>query len=210
MRVYEVMLRIEADEDCLPEHIERELYDGCADASFSFDVENVESKFSTFAEVYRLAQQIHAGQKDKIGVAYIEHVHAVALGLEPFGLELQMAGLLHDSIEDGDGWTAEKLLEVGVQSRVVPIVEAVTNEPGLPYAEKISRITASREATLVKTADNAHNSREDRLARMDDEEARSRRREKYRKARQKLWPAVEKDEVRKILEIVNPGLLGEL
>lgn len=209
MRVYEVRLRIEADDDCRPEHIKRELHDGCAETSFSFDIESVDPKFSTFADVYRLAQQIHAGQKDKIGVPYIEHVHAVALGLEPFGLEVQMVGLLHDSIEDGEGWTAERLRNVGIQSRVVAAVEAVTNVKGETYSERISRITKSRWATLTKVSDNAHNSREDRLAKLD-QETRARLRGKYYKARQKLWAAVEKDEIRKILEIVNPDLLGEL
>ncbi len=110
------------------------------------------------SEVDLLAERVHAGQADKIGVPYIEHVRAVAAGLAPFGDELVMAGLLHDVVEDTD-WTAEKLASAGIPERVVEIVEAVTNQAGMTYAEKIRHITADLSATLVKISDNAHNSR---------------------------------------------------
>jgi (p)ppGpp synthase/HD superfamily hydrolase len=90
-------------------------------------------------------------------------VRAVAAGLAPFGDELVMAGLLHDIIEDTD-WTADRLLEEGIPPRVVSAVEAVTNQRGMPYEEKIRRIVRDSDATLVKIADNAHNSRPDRAA----------------------------------------------
>ena len=73
-------------------------------------------------EVDALAANAHAGQQDKIGVSYIEHVRAVAAGLIPFGDELVMAGLLHDILED-TAWTCKRLREAGVPGRVVEIVE---------------------------------------------------------------------------------------
>lgn len=105
------------------------------------------------SEVDALAAEAHAGQVDKIGVPYISHVRAVAAGLAPFGDDLTMAGLLHDIVEDTD-WTAERLREAGIPAHVVDLVEAVTNVPGMPYEEKIARITANPHATLVKIADN--------------------------------------------------------
>ncbi len=117
----------------------------------------------TVAEVDALAAAAHVGQVDKVGVPYIEHVRAVAAGLAPFGDHLVMAGLLHDVIEDTD-WTAEQLREAGVPDRVVCAVEAVTNQQGVPYEVKVRRIALNRDATLVKIADNAHNSRPDRSA----------------------------------------------
>ena len=39
-------------------------------------------------EVDFMADCAHAGQVDKIGVPYIEHVRAVAAGLAPFGDDL--------------------------------------------------------------------------------------------------------------------------
>ncbi len=159
-------------------------------------------------EIEILAEGAHAGQTDKIGVPYIEHVRAVAAGLRPFGDELVMAGLLHDLLEDTD-WTAERLRKTGVPARVVEIVEAVTNQAGMTYAEKIRRITADPQATLVKVADNAHNSHPDRAAQLPAEK-RERLATKYRSARAELWSAANRNDVETILRIVNPSLLSEL
>ncbi|MFE3429838.1 HD domain-containing protein [Streptomyces sp. NPDC059171] len=160
------------------------------------------------AEVDALAFAAHAGQFDKIGVPYIEHVRAVAAGLAPFGDDLVMAGLLHDVIEDTD-WTAEQLREAGVPDRVVCAVEAVTNQRGVPYEVKVRRIALNRDATLVKIADNAHNSRPDRAAQLP-EGKRARLAAKYRSARDVLWTAAGALDVATIINIVNPSLLDEL
>lgn len=162
----------------------------------------------TVNEVDFMADCAHAGQVDKIGVPYIEHVRAVAAGLAPFGEELVMAGLLHDIVEDTD-WTAEKLREAGIPAHVVSIVEAVTNQPDVPYKEKISRIVGDRNATLVKIADNAHNSHPDRAAQLPDEK-RVRLAAKYRTARDILWAAADDRDIEAVVRIVNPSLLDEL
>ncbi|MGW2693646.1 HD domain-containing protein [Streptomyces sp. NPDC001296] len=162
----------------------------------------------TVEEVDDFAAEAHAGQVDRIGVPYIEHVRAVAAGLTPFGPELVMAGLLHDVIEDTD-WTAEQLKAVGVPARVVAVVETVTNQPGVLYGEKIKRITSNRDATLVKIADNAHNSHPDRAARLPAEQ-RDRLAAKYRQVRDTLWAAADSKHIEVILSIVNPSLLAEL
>lgn len=130
------------------------------------------------------------------------------LGLEPLGPHLAMAGLLHDVIEDTP-WTAEQLRAAGVPDRVVSVVEAVTNTPGTAYEEKIRRITADPDATLVKIADNAHNSRSDRAAALPPDQ-RERFAAKYRAARETLWAAADPEHVATILRIVNPELLQEL
>jgi (p)ppGpp synthase/HD superfamily hydrolase len=159
-------------------------------------------------EVDFMADCAHAGQVDKIGVPYIEHVRAVAAGLAPFGDELVMAGLLHDIIEDTD-WTAEQLREAGIPKSVVSVVEAVTNQRGVPYDEKIRRIVSDRHATLVKISDNAHNSHPDRAAQLPKEK-RARLAEKYRTARDTLWAAADGQDIEAIVTIVNPSLLDEL
>ncbi|MEV0093853.1 HD domain-containing protein [Streptomyces sp. NPDC050738] len=159
-------------------------------------------------EVDALVGTAHAGQVDKIEVPYVDHVRAVAAGLVPFGPELEMAGLLHDIVEDTD-WTAERLRSSGIPDRVVEIVEAVTNQPGMSYELKIQRITRSRDATLVKIADNAHNSIPERAARLPAPE-RTRLAAKYRAAREVLWAAADVAEIESIVTIVNPALLPEL
>jgi hypothetical protein len=162
-------------------------------------------KTLTVAEVEQLAREAHAGQVDKIGVPYFEHVRAVADGLAPFGAELEMAGLLHDVVED-TGWTFQGLLDAGVPAAVLGVVDLVTNRKGENYQSKIHRITTNRGALLTKIADNAHNSREDRAAQLP-EATRERLRGKYAKARQVLWGNAFPEEVQTVVGIVNPGLL---
>ena len=167
-----------------------------------------QTRLLSVSEVDALAAEAHAGQVDKSGVPYIEHVRAVAAGLAPFGDELVMAGLLHDIIEDTD-WTADQLREAGIPERVVSVVEAVTNQKGVPYEEKIRRIMTSSDATLVKISDNAHNSHPDRAAQLP-EEKRARLAAKYRAARDVLWDAADDRDIEAIVRIVNPSLLVEL
>ncbi|MFE6892078.1 HD domain-containing protein [Streptomyces sp. NPDC057694] len=160
------------------------------------------------ADVDALAAAAHVGQVDKIGVPYIGHVRAVAAGLAPFGDELVMAGLLHDVLEDTDV-SADDLLQRGVPARVVEIVKAVTNQANMAYGEKICRITADPQATLLKIADNAHNSHPDRAAQLPADK-RERLAAKYRAARAELWPAAGRADIEAVVSIVNPALLAEL
>ncbi|CUM37144.1 Guanosine-3',5'-bis(Diphosphate) 3'-pyrophosphohydrolase [Streptomyces venezuelae] len=119
-----------------------------------------------------------------------------------------MAGLLHDVIED-TAWTAERLRAAGIPDRVVAVVEAVTNRPGLSYEAKLHLIAQDPDATLVKIADNAHNSRQDRAAELPPAR-RERLAAKYRGARDILWAGVDAERVATVLSIVNPALLTEL
>ncbi|GAA1956957.1 HD domain-containing protein [Kitasatospora viridis] len=162
----------------------------------------------TVAEVDALAERAHAGQLDKVGVPYIEHVRAVAHALEPFGPYAQMAGLLHDVIEDTD-WTADRLRAAGVPAVVVDTVVAVTKQPGVAYEEMIRAIAGKPRATLVKIADNAHNSLASRAAALPEAD-RARMAAKYRAARELLWPAAPQVDVATIVGRVNPELLAEL
>lgn len=202
-----MLLRVEAGDGIDARRVTEEIYDACDEVPFGFDVERVDSKLTTLAEVDRLAEQLHAGQMDKGGVPYVEHVRAVAAGLTPFSPQLQMAGLLHNVIEDTD-WTAEMLRQAGVEGRVVRLVELVSRVPGEDYMDRVREIAADPQATLLKISDNAHNSREDRAIKLPDKNRT--RLDRYRKARQILWPMAEKHEIEEILKIVNPGLLPEL
>lgn len=60
-----------------------------------------------------LARVAHRGQKDKIDVDYIHHVEAVAAGLVDFDVSIQIAGMLHDVVEDAE-LTLEDLRARGV------------------------------------------------------------------------------------------------
>ncbi|WP_405014448.1 phosphohydrolase [Kitasatospora sp. NBC_01539] len=162
----------------------------------------------TLADVDALAAAAHAGQVDKTGAPYVTHVRAVAAGMAPFGTGLQMAGLLHDVLEDTD-LTADDLLRAGVPSAVVATVRRLTRDEGTPYDVMVREVAADHAAVLVKIADNAHNSLASRSALLDADD-RARLAGKYRAARQVLWPAAGADDVRAIVSIVNPALLDEL
>jgi (p)ppGpp synthase/HD superfamily hydrolase len=160
-------------------------------------------------QVAMLAIGAHGGQVDRIGVPYREHLRSVAEGLEPFGPMVVMAGWLHDILED-TAWTAEGLREAGVSARVVEVVGLVSRLEGQSYEDMITRIVRDPVATLVKIADNAHNSRPERAARITDESERHRLEERYRSARRILWPATTSDNVITIVSRVNPALLAEV
>lgn len=161
------------------------------------------------AQAEILAARAHRDQVDKIGDPYIRHVRAVAEGLAPFPVEVQIAGYLHDVVEDTD-LTLEDLLRFGVPGRSVRTIDAVTRQPGMSKDEQIQRvIDGGWAAVLVKIADNAHNSHPGRAQFLGHTE-RDRLEKKYSRARKKLWAAAHLDDIRLILEIVNPALLVEL
>ena len=80
--------------------------------------------------------------------------------------------------------------------------------PELSYAEAITLVTGSPDATLVKISDNAHNSRTDRvdaLQRLTGRPVDTR----YAEARLVLYEAAPPDAVTKILRRVAPSLSPE-
>lgn len=158
--------------------------------------------------VRELARALHAGQTDKNGAPYSDHVEAVAAALAPLGPVLEMAGLLHDTIED-TGETADTLLARGIPEEVVRIVEAVTRRDGEDYQNKICAIARDPHACLVKIADNAHNTRPDRFALLAPRQKR-RLSSRYREARETLWMNAPAEDIRTIVSLANPSLLEHL
>ncbi|MGK5630755.1 HD domain-containing protein [Streptomyces sp. URMC 123] len=159
----------------------------------------------TPAEAEALAAEAHAGQTDKAGAPYIEHVRAVGRGLEHISERLAMVGYLHDIVEDTD-WTLEGLREAGVPDDVVALVDTLTRRPGVSYEDMIRKIAQDPDAALVKIADNAHNTLQERTAALPEDE-RARLAEKYRAAREVLWPVVDRELLESVVERVNPALL---
>ena len=50
----------------------------------------------------KLAEKLHEGQVDKLGIPYIVHVQDVADRVSDRGEDYIIVGLLHDSVEDTD------------------------------------------------------------------------------------------------------------
>lgn len=120
----------------------------------------------TLDDAYDLAKRAHADQVDKAGKPYILHPVAVAQALADHGEQAQIAGMLHDVIEDTP-LTAEDLLAAGVEPATVEAILAVTRQEGEVYADFIRRAGAHPMGRVVKRADIGHNSDPDRLASLE-------------------------------------------
>ncbi len=162
----------------------------------------------TLEDAHALASRAHAGQLDKLDVDYMEHVRAVADGLVDFDLDLQIAGMLHDAVEDHPETTLESLRAAGVSERSLAAIALVSTNlhPSLSYEKMIEQITSSPDATLVKISDNAHNSRPDRVAALQLKTGKPPN-PRYAAAREVLWRAVSSEDVATIVRRVAPALL---
>ncbi|PPS85467.1 HD domain-containing protein [Streptomyces sp. MH60] len=137
----------------------------------------------SLAEVEVTARAAHAGQTDKAGRPYAEHLRAVAEGVRARGGDDEQiaAAWLHDAVED-DALTERWLDEAPLSRRTKDIVLALTKRPGEPPEAYAARILATPGARLVKEADLAHNADPARLAVLD-EATRTRLAEKYTRMR---------------------------
>lgn len=106
-----------------------------------------------------LALKYHAGQKDKSGTSYIEHLIHVASGLSSD--EEKAVGLLHDSLEDTS--LTEEKLRAHFPDNVVEAVLAMTRHEGENYFEYIDRVKSNELAVKVKLEDLRHNTDLSRL-----------------------------------------------
>ena len=131
-----------------------------------------------------IAERAHAGQVDKAGQPYIGHLRRVSARLRPYGVDAQIAGVLHDILEDTDV-TAADLAAEGVPGHVIAAIESVTRLPGETYMSLVHRAAADPLGRLVKLADNYDNSDEDRLALLEPAQG-ARLRAKYARAREVL------------------------
>ncbi len=83
----------------------------------------------TLEDARAIAREAHAGQVDRLGIDYMEHVEAVAGALADFDLDVQIAGMLHDVVEDSD-LTIDDLRARGVSERSLAAVALVSNNLG--------------------------------------------------------------------------------
>ena len=105
-----------------------------------------------YENAYLYAHMAHDGQMDKGGHEYIEHLVAVAGGVED---ELKVPALLHDILEDTNITYSELKDEFGVEC--ADIVMILTRNEGESYEEYIRRVGLVRDAAIIKMADLKHN-----------------------------------------------------
>lgn len=142
--------------------------------------------YLSLAEVELIAREAHAGQTDKAGRPYAEHLQAVADGVRARGGsdEQIAAAWLHDSVED-DALSRVWLDAAALPGAVKAMVLAVTKVRGEDTVTYTRRVLAVPGALLVKESDLAHNADPGRLAVLD-EATRIRLTEKYAEVRRLL------------------------
>lgn len=99
-----------------------------------------------------LAARAHQGQRYPSPEAepYVFHPLRVMLSLrDPID---QMAGVLHDAVEDTD-LELHDLEEAGYPTEVVAAIESLTHRSNESYEEYIERVSANKIARRVKVAD---------------------------------------------------------
>ena len=109
----------------------------------------------------RIAFDAHYGQTDRGNTPYICHPLHVADRMRDE--RTTTAAILHDVLEDTEV-TVNDLVEEGIPSDIIDIVELLTRDKHTSYASYISRIIESGnlDAMLVKQADLEHNMDESR------------------------------------------------
>lgn len=109
-------------------------------------------------------KQKHKGQKRIQGTLYYLHPVAVSDILENkgFSINYQIAGLMHDLLEDTDT-TYDEILKIS-NIEIAEAVRLVTKEKGYNMFEYMDRIKKNEMAKMVKLADRIHNLSEVHLA----------------------------------------------
>jgi (p)ppGpp synthase/HD superfamily hydrolase len=115
-----------------------------------------------------IAVEAHYGQVDKAGSPYIMHPLRVMLSLDT-PLE-RIVGVLHDVVEDGPGWTFERLEPEGFAPAVIDALRLVTKtehdigDDEETYLRFVGRALSHPVARRVKIADIRDNLDVTRLA----------------------------------------------
>lgn len=99
-------------------------------------------------DALRIALEAHEGQKDLDGNPVILHPMTVAVAGR--NREEQVAGLLHDVVEDTD-FTFDKLLQRGVDDTIVDAIRLLTHTKDMTYEEYINRIATSGNEIAIRT-----------------------------------------------------------
>jgi (p)ppGpp synthase/HD superfamily hydrolase len=111
-----------------------------------------------------IAAKAHEGQVDKGGAPYILHPLRVMLRVDTN--EERIVAVLHDVVEDCEGWSFEQLKAEEFSAKVIEALKALTKrEEGEPdYEAYVQRAAANPIAIRVKLADLEDNCNLSRIA----------------------------------------------
>lgn len=110
----------------------------------------------TLERAIALAAQAHEGVKDRGGSPYILHPLRIMLAQDT--LDAMIVAVMHDVLEDVDGWGEARLLAEGFTEAHIRALEALTKRPEEQgtvegYARFVARAGANPLARSVKLAD---------------------------------------------------------
>lgn len=124
-----------------------------------------------------IAIDAHDGQKDRGGIAYINHPIYLSLMMETT-TEIIVA-LLHDVIEDSDKYTLSDIVDI-FGTIIANAVDCITKRKGEKYEDYLVRVKSNEISKKVKFADIRHNLHKERITEVDEKYERMA--EKYDKA----------------------------
>ena len=108
-----------------------------------------------------IAESAHQGQFRRGEEPYITHPLTVAriIKLGGYSVNTQIAGLLHDVVEDSDEWSIDDLRREGFDEEgIVDPVDRLTHKVDeATYEQYGDLIVSSLGASIVKAADMTHN-----------------------------------------------------
>ena len=110
----------------------------------------------------QIAVEAHAGQRDKAGQPYVLHSLRVMFDLR--SEDERIVGVLHDVVEDCEGWSFDRLKSEGFSSTVLDALDSVTKRTGEDYMAFVQRAGANPIGRSVKMADLQNNMDLSRIA----------------------------------------------
>jgi (p)ppGpp synthase/HD superfamily hydrolase len=123
---------------------------------------------STLERAIAIAAEGHAGVKDKAEQPYILHPLRVMQAVTT--TEERIVAILHDVVEDCDGWTLDRLRYEGFSDAVLAGVDSVTKRDNEDYFEFVTRAAQDPIGRKVKRADLLDNLDESRIAHPTDKD----------------------------------------
>ncbi len=111
---------------------------------------------STLEHAIAIAATAHAGQTDKAGTPYILHPLRVMLRLTTEAERI--TAVLHDVVEDCEGWSFERLLGEGFSPEIVEALKSVSKVDGESYEDFVKRAAQNPIGRRVKFSDLHDNS----------------------------------------------------
>ena len=106
---------------------------------------------SIFYRAAKIAEEVHAAQRDKTGRPYIEHCRRVVDAVET--MDQKVVAYLHDVLEKGEGWSRAKLEANGFGPSIASAVDAMSRRDGEDYFTFVRRAASNPLALPVKRAD---------------------------------------------------------